>query len=77
MESHNESGGVGAAVKECCKCGMDVTGRLRTKDSCGNYYCAPCFCMTKEQELKNLLAAQMPEPDLWLKIPREPYPVYT
>jgi hypothetical protein len=76
MVNFNTSGGMGAAVKECCKCGANVAGRLRTKDSFGNYYCAACFQAKHDQELRELLAAQMPEPDLWLRIPVEAYAVY-
>jgi|GEM_PF-4341380 hypothetical protein len=76
MVSFNTSGGVAAATKECCKCGLNVAGRLRTKDSSGNYYCASCFRAMQDQELRELLAAQMPELELWRKVPIEAYAVY-
>ena len=76
MVSFNTSGGVGAAIKECCKCGLNVAGRLRTKDSFGNYYCALCYRAMQDRELRDLLAAQMPEPELWRKVPVEAYAVY-
>ncbi|HWB19930.1 MAG TPA: hypothetical protein VG711_06490 [Phycisphaerales bacterium] len=37
------SGGESATVKICCLCGADVSGKPRTKDSHGRYYCDPCF----------------------------------
>lgn len=76
MVSFNASGGIRAATKECCKCGLNVAGRLRTKDSFGNYYCALCFQARHDQELRELLAAQMPEPELWRKVPIEAYAAY-
>jgi hypothetical protein len=66
-----------AATKVCGQCGINVAGRLRTKDSFGNYYCASCFLAKHDQELRELLAAQMPEPELWRKVPLEAYAVYT
>ncbi len=76
MISLNTSALMGAATKVCCQCGMNVAGRLRTKDSFGNYSCAPCFHAQHDQEFRDLLAAQMPEPELWRKVPLEAYAVY-
>jgi hypothetical protein len=30
------------AVKQCCACGVDVTGQARMKDSQSRYWCVPC-----------------------------------
>ena len=76
MVSLNTSASTGAATKVCCQCGLNVAGRLRTKDRSGNYYCASCFRAKHDRELRDLLAAQMPEPELWLKVPLEAYAVY-
>ncbi|MGC8539454.1 MAG: hypothetical protein ACP5QA_02370 [Phycisphaerae bacterium] len=77
MARVNTAALMGAATKVCCQCGINVAGRLRTKDSFGNYYCASCFLAKHDQELREFLAAQMPEPELWRKVPLEAYAVYT
>ncbi|HWB20874.1 MAG TPA: zinc ribbon domain-containing protein, partial [Phycisphaerales bacterium] len=33
----------GAPAKTCSICGIDVSGKPRTKDAKGHYYCNPCF----------------------------------
>lgn len=30
------------AVKTCCKCGLNLSGIKRMKDSTGQYWCVPC-----------------------------------
>ncbi len=76
MVSLNTSALNGRVTKVCCQCGLNVAGRLRTRDSQGNYHCASCFQALHDQELRDMLAAQMPEPELWLKVPLEAYAVY-
>ena len=34
---------VAPPLKQCAVCGTDVSGRKRTKDPEGNYYCEPCW----------------------------------
>ncbi len=76
MVSLNTSALNGRVTKVCCQCGLNVAGKLRTRDSVGNYYCASCFQAKHDQELRDMLAAQMPEPELWRKVPLEAYAVY-
>ena len=77
MVSLNTAALMGAATKVCRQCGINVAGRLRTRDSFGNYSCASCFLANHDQELRELLAAQMPEPELWRNVPLEACAVYT
>jgi hypothetical protein len=72
MSTQNTLGGVPAAEKVCCSCGVSVVRRLRTKDELGNYYCAICYC-GQQETLQDQLAAQMPKPDLWHQVPVEAY----
>jgi hypothetical protein len=38
----SDSSVVGAQLKTCCSCGMDLSGRTRYKDSHGRYWCPNC-----------------------------------
>jgi hypothetical protein len=38
----SDSSVASAAFKACCKCGIDVAGMPRMKDSHGKYWCMPC-----------------------------------
>ncbi len=73
MKHHSASHGLHAVKKRCCKCRMNVAGRARTKDSHGRYYCAMCLRTQQDQLLREMLAAQMPEPEQWRKVPVEAY----
>lgn len=58
-----------SAVKQCSVCGIDLTGKPRSKDAEGRYVCAECF--QKARETKHTLenppkpkqkAAAVPKP---------------
>ena len=39
-----------SGTKYCCKCGTDVTGTQRMKDSGGRYWCLPCGQKDKKEK---------------------------
>ena len=43
-----------AGAKICCKCGVDVAGKKRLKDSEGRYWCAECGA--SDEKRKKLIA---------------------
>lgn len=40
-------------VKSCFRCGENVMGRKRVKDSSGRYYCEKCYDIAVEEQRKN------------------------
>ena len=44
-----------AGAKICCRCGADVSGKKRLKDSDGRYWCPDCS--TSDEKRKRLIAS--------------------
>jgi recombinational DNA repair protein (RecF pathway) len=52
-----ETSGISGAAKHCVKCGRDVNGRKRMKDSQGRYWCYECGANDEAQKGNTLMTS--------------------